>query len=616
MPARAWATDEQWDWLMAKVQDWRTAQKASDTKAFLLQAHNAWSEKWSDRTRLFGDKDPLTTEELTLLGAAVAERQKKLRVWFQNHGLRGSDSQKSKPDTPTEKPKTMRSLQEVEIYTRKYYKERVKPLVHQKIQRVQRETGRKLTNRARLEIIRRFMRTVYGQESEEVKTAIAAEVAVEKARMHELLKQSRSDTTSNGTMKRTLEQYQHTINNAPALLERAIGPIQTMTSGVYTVLWLGPIPEEGGVIGSFAVHYGQDAPGRDFGKSTPNFVENFVRPHVEFARAAFPKEAQQKMALRPRATDASSSTQSAASGAQASLPTTAITTSEGPTSGIQEGLLLVSAEQPSSPISISATEPPSSSPVSSSSSLPPSSLESLSVTLPTAAPSGLLAPAPAAVGTGALGIITTSSGATSSLTSLMNTPSVTDANQLGINACAAEGNAPTAPTLLPSLHPLQASGHYGFPRPSAHMQTTSDSTFDPSMHPYDNSSIAPAFNLSQSHGQTFGGTHMMYDTGTAYEPVQTQAPTWDPSTSAYHALLSTFEFNFNFDLGIDLDLDLGMFLNDLMQSNDPELSTAANLASNGAGTILEPAPPPTQTHDGGSSEVPDTVASERPQRTR
>lgn len=76
MPPPKWTTDEQWTWLNARLSRWREAQKLGRTAAFLVNTYNAWAQEWSDRTLLFGEKDPLTVEEETQLGVAVKARQK------------------------------------------------------------------------------------------------------------------------------------------------------------------------------------------------------------------------------------------------------------------------------------------------------------------------------------------------------------------------------------------------------------------------------------------------------------------------------------------------------------------------------------------------------------
>ncbi|KAJ2976198.1 hypothetical protein NUW54_g11606 [Trametes sanguinea] len=303
MPPPRWASDEQSLWLVRRRSDWRQARKSGQTASFIANTHNAWSQLWSDRTRLFGDKDTLSEEEERELGKAVKARQtafapQQLRTWYQNHGSQHSDGPGNEPSVVLPKVKGTRALQQIEVYSKQYYHSKIKPVVEEEIRRVKHQNGiQKLSPQERLDIVRRCTRECWEAEDPAIRQEIADMHLEDKARMQELTEACKSSSTG-PTEDRTAEQYQHAIDNAPAMIERALAPIRAMTGGVITVLWSGPVPEDGGAIGSFAVHQGQNPSGHNFAQSTPSFSQSIVLPHVQFARTVFPPEVRQRRVLQ------------------------------------------------------------------------------------------------------------------------------------------------------------------------------------------------------------------------------------------------------------------------------------------------------------------------------
>ncbi|KAJ2975836.1 hypothetical protein NUW54_g11666 [Trametes sanguinea] len=299
MPPPRWATDEQWEWLSARRLEWRQAKTSGQIPAFLAKTYNTWAQLWSERTLLFGEKDTLSEEEELQLGKAVKAKQKQLKTWYQNHGGRsnGSDAPERGHEIQLPKVKGTRALQPIEVYSKRYYESKVKPLVEEEIQKRKLERAiEKLSPVERLEIIRQCTRNAFEAESSEIREEIMNASAEEKARSRVLTAACKSATVVQDE-ERTAGEYQHAIDHAPAMIERALALIRIMTGGVLTVLWSGPVPEDGGAIGSFAVHQGQTASGHNFAQAMPTFEDAIVRPHVEFARGVFPREVRQRRSL-------------------------------------------------------------------------------------------------------------------------------------------------------------------------------------------------------------------------------------------------------------------------------------------------------------------------------
>ncbi|OBZ68233.1 hypothetical protein A0H81_12006 [Grifola frondosa] len=136
----------------------------------------------------------------------------KLREWFSNNrGNNGRAAANAKTiydlvTSSATKGKATRQYQAVEVYSKKYYSERVGPLVKAEIQ----AQGRRLSRKEILDIIKRITRTVFDAESDEVKAEITAEMEIARA------EQPAKAEPSSG--ERTPEEYQTALNEMPGVL--------------------------------------------------------------------------------------------------------------------------------------------------------------------------------------------------------------------------------------------------------------------------------------------------------------------------------------------------------------------------------------------------------------
>ncbi|KAI0684661.1 hypothetical protein C8T65DRAFT_701967 [Cerioporus squamosus] len=81
------------------------------------------------------------------------------------------------------------------------------------------------------------------------------------------------------------------------MLRRAIAPYAWSMGCCITVIVSGPMPDQGGAIGSFAVHEGTNVLGHNFAQITPNFRNAFARPHVQFAKGVYPEDVRKRRTL-------------------------------------------------------------------------------------------------------------------------------------------------------------------------------------------------------------------------------------------------------------------------------------------------------------------------------
>lgn len=93
-----------------------------------------------------------------------------VRNWYNNiKGQKGRKAGSKRVNLDILRPKGRRALQATEIYSRKYYKERVKPRVDAALK------GKKATRSERLSTVKHLTRKIYESESREVKEEIEDE---------------------------------------------------------------------------------------------------------------------------------------------------------------------------------------------------------------------------------------------------------------------------------------------------------------------------------------------------------------------------------------------------------------------------------------------------------
>ncbi|KAI0713193.1 hypothetical protein C8T65DRAFT_739059 [Cerioporus squamosus] len=308
MAPKSWASDEQWNWLIDRGVGWREAQKTNQTTPWFNGMAMDWLHEYCEADAHWGKDNwqrPFTLEQAQEYAAAVEARKVQLKTWFHNHGhktTRRGGPKKVANSVKVPRAKNTRALQEIEIYSKRYYKSKVKAKVKAELKRLKIERNEpKLDSDVRLEVVRRFTLDSYEREPPEVRAEISAAAAEDKERcraLAEALKKEVIDVDA----ERTPEEYQHAIDQAPADIRRLLNPVHYSTGCAITVIVTGPMPEDGGAIGSFAVHFGENELGHNFAQVTPNFREIYARPHVHFAKGIYSEDKRQGRALPPSVT--------------------------------------------------------------------------------------------------------------------------------------------------------------------------------------------------------------------------------------------------------------------------------------------------------------------------
>ncbi|KZS99510.1 uncharacterized protein LAESUDRAFT_765448, partial [Laetiporus sulphureus 93-53] len=135
MAPRHWTTEQEYAFLDNLYLQYLKAQKEGNQDPFFVQVECEWFEEFSECKKLFGHEvTVLTPEQKTQLGSTISARQKQLCEWFQNRNAsaRCSGAALKKlafnMDAAT-KPAERRHLKPLELYSRKYYRTRIKPAV-------------------------------------------------------------------------------------------------------------------------------------------------------------------------------------------------------------------------------------------------------------------------------------------------------------------------------------------------------------------------------------------------------------------------------------------------------------------------------------------------------
>ncbi|OBZ68236.1 hypothetical protein A0H81_12003 [Grifola frondosa] len=243
----------------------------------------------------------MSPEQMTIYGDACNNRRKKLREWFSNNrGNNGRAAANAKTiydlvTSSATKGKATRQYQAVEVYSKKYYSERVGPLVKAEIQ----AQGRRLSRKEILDIIKRITRTVFDAESDEVKAEITAEMEIARA------EQPAKAEPSSG--ERTPEEYQTALNEMPGVVNNVLSAIAQQTGCTIFALVGGPSPVEGGAIRTMSIHVGATEQGQTFEHSCENFEAKYVTPFNTHLKTVYPPHIRNARALQTSRNSASSS---------------------------------------------------------------------------------------------------------------------------------------------------------------------------------------------------------------------------------------------------------------------------------------------------------------------
>ncbi|TFY65470.1 hypothetical protein EVJ58_g1965 [Rhodofomes roseus] len=285
MPARRWTNDAELDFLQSKLESFRSFQLSHTLHRFWPDVNREWFLKFPEKPRVLPDVDSeeLSEEQNTRLQQAIKERKKKIYNWFNNQNCQQTRKAKAAHvNLNLFKPKNRRNLKDTEVYSRKYYEERIKPRVQEEL------SGRVVPKDERLEVIKRVTKEVYDGEDEELKEEIREEINALRAMTGTQGKRGASEGASPADIATevTDEQAinavfcQAVLDDMPAIFRQILQELQRRTGWYFLILAAGEMPGSDGEVESMAVHQEGDDPEHHIGRLN-SFVGQFLKPFID-----------------------------------------------------------------------------------------------------------------------------------------------------------------------------------------------------------------------------------------------------------------------------------------------------------------------------------------------
>ncbi|KAH9836853.1 uncharacterized protein C8Q71DRAFT_858050 [Rhodofomes roseus] len=281
MAPQRWTTEEQFEWLSAWGSSFRQHREASTLSRFWPEVAREWFKVFPERNTLYPDfHGPLTEDEASALDKAIGNRAKRLRNWFNNkNGQKARKAESARVDLSILKPRGRRALQPTEVYSRKYYKDRVKPLVDDAL-----KSGN-YDKPARLNLIKRLTRETYEGEDPDIKAEVEAEVLAAKQELTESGDEGgdgdneEHDATPASSVNAVYRQA--AVDNLPAVMRQLFAELRRRTGWYFYTVGAGLDAE--GRVSSIAFHE-EGSNTDDFSMSVPDFGEIYVRPFIEHVK--------------------------------------------------------------------------------------------------------------------------------------------------------------------------------------------------------------------------------------------------------------------------------------------------------------------------------------------
>ncbi|KAH9834381.1 uncharacterized protein C8Q71DRAFT_724986 [Rhodofomes roseus] len=282
MPTCQWTTDAELDFLQSYQESFRSHQLSQSLQRFWPDIYNTWFTVFPEKSRILPDVEgKLSDEQQTLLQNSIktCKRTQKIYNWYNN--LNSQQNRKAKAtrvNLDVLRPKGSRTLKDTELYSRKYYKDRVQPLVETEL------GERKVLKVERIEVIKWWTKQAYDAEDEDVKAEIQEEIRTLCASRAE-----HGTSESEGAEEVTDEHVinaiasQALLDDLPAILRQIFLELHRKTGWYFLVLAAGEVPGSDGQYKTISFHQEGDNLEHNIGRLS-NFVDQFVRPFLEYTR--------------------------------------------------------------------------------------------------------------------------------------------------------------------------------------------------------------------------------------------------------------------------------------------------------------------------------------------
>ncbi|KAG1906243.1 uncharacterized protein F5891DRAFT_1182488 [Suillus fuscotomentosus] len=312
MAPRSKFTAEQVEMMEEYRDKYLECQAVGDYTPFWAPFFEDYHARWPEREHLFPDvplDTDLTPEQKVVNASVVDARKKQLVHRFHNTYGNYTAKRKMKAQTTSSVEKMLacqsslkgtRTLQPAEAYSKLYYKTRIKPVVDVEMKvlkvgaslnpmtsdeegdatnNVGGDVKETLPKKIRLSLIKKHTRTLFANETPEIK----AEVADFVKKWSEGRKRSSSEDED--------ISFTENIEKLPNVLADIFAGLAKQTGWAFSVLMGGPSPGMGGKIQAESFHVGETAMGNAFNFAYPDFNERIMKPYADFLKQAFPDAA-------------------------------------------------------------------------------------------------------------------------------------------------------------------------------------------------------------------------------------------------------------------------------------------------------------------------------------
>ncbi|KAF9487551.1 hypothetical protein BDN71DRAFT_1594440 [Pleurotus eryngii] len=265
-------TTEQKTYLLVLIDDYLEVKKHGDLTKFWARLFLAWFKLWPVEVNM-GIKDE--QEQREACGLTIKAQENYLKTWFRNRTApKTQTSHVAQELNVTKLPKATRCLQEVEIYSKKYYSTRVAHLVDNAFVGKHEPTTKEL-----LKVRRKITQDTLNNETPGIKDEIST---THKEALHvrgeqKLAQKQKVEPTPDGI--KGIEP------NFQAFAER-VG----LDSGwLLTLIASGPDPMNAGRVKTASFHYGENVFGLIF-IHEPDFKEKFLPSYANFLQTCYSPE--------------------------------------------------------------------------------------------------------------------------------------------------------------------------------------------------------------------------------------------------------------------------------------------------------------------------------------
>ncbi|KAF4573631.1 hypothetical protein EYR36_008149 [Pleurotus pulmonarius] len=269
------SSPEQLEYLRGLLDQFLEAQKHGRLDRFWPELFRGWFSQWHE------EEDTSIVDEgerKSDLGVRLGKRQEYLKRWFQNKtAAKTRAPPKELPIPPEEALKTVRRPQLLQLYTKKYYKTRIRSKIYDEL-----PAGTKLSSGAFLALLQKMTPEIFELEDKEIKKEI-------EDRYEALKKHVEGPGQEQPPVQTIAARYAAAIEDIPRHFQAFSQELNRRTGWSFTLLAGGPDPINGGRVNSIGVHFGLDNEGQHFGKATPAFGDTVLTPYATFLNTLYTK---------------------------------------------------------------------------------------------------------------------------------------------------------------------------------------------------------------------------------------------------------------------------------------------------------------------------------------